>query len=88
MSDTFAQSEEDFADVGPVGVVNESANIKLQEIKEKYQNLKNKHHTINEEFNTTNSTAKITELKSDYIQTIKELNSLTYVEPERDYLAE
>ena len=88
MSDTFAQSEKDFADVGPVGVVNESADIKVQEIEEKYQNLKNKHHAINEEFNSTNSTTKITELKSDYIQTVKELNTLSYVEPERDYLAE
>ncbi len=91
MSDTFAQGEpgEDSTDkIGPVGTVNESADIKLQEIEEKQQDLKNKHHAINEEFNSTNSTKKITELKSDYIQTVKELNTLSYVEPERNYLAE
>ncbi len=91
MSDTFAQSEpgEDSTDeIRPVGTVEESADIKLQEIEEKQQTLKNKHHAINEEFNSTNSTTKIKELKSDYIQTIKELNTLSYVEPERDYVAE
>ena len=90
-SDTFAQSEpgeDSTGKTGPVGTVNESADIKLQELEKKQQDLKNKHHAINEEFNSTNSTKKIIELKSDYIQTIKELNVISYVEPERDYLAE
>ena len=75
-------------DIGPVGVADEYTNNTAAEIESKYQDLQEIYHTINEEFNTTNSTAKITELKLDYIQTINELNKLTYIEPERDYLAE
>ena len=76
------------ANIGPVGVVDEYTNTTAVEVESKYQDLQEIYHTINEEFNTTNSTAKITELKLDYIQTISELNKLTYIEPERDYLAE
>ena len=75
-------------DIGPVGVADEYTNTTAAEIEAKYQDLQEIYHTINEEFNTTNSTAKITELKLDYIQTINELNKLTYIEPKRDYLAE